>query len=90
MEARYRNLLITIARDVRELKQEVETIQLTMPSEESNGKRNGLRTVVHARNRQRARMMQLLQRNNPALRFFFGTTDPEKIAEEQIKSCNEV
>lgn len=84
LAARYRNLLVTLARDTEELKQEVEQIKLAAPSEPHSAKRNGMRTIINARNRQRARMLQILSRNNAAARFFFGTTNAEAIAKQEI------
>lgn len=84
LESRYRNLLVTLARDAEQLRQEVLTMLLAVPSEESSGKRNGMRTLINARNKQRARMLRLLSVNKLALRHFFGTTDPRKIADAKI------
>lgn len=82
--ARYRNLLIQLARDARDLKEQVAAMRATLPNEPNRAKANGVRTLIHCRNRQRARLLQLLGRNNAALRLFFSTTNPENIANEKI------
>lgn len=84
LSARYRNLLVTLARDAQEIGQEVKTMRLAESSERATNKRNGLRTIINQRNRQRARLMQILSRNTVALRHFFGTINPDEIAEEEI------
>ena len=81
---RYRNLLIMIARDAEDIRLKVLAMRLAVPSEESNGKRNGMRTLINARNLQRARMLQFLSSNKAACRHYFGTTDPRKIADAEI------
>ena len=87
----YRNLLITLAKDAEDLKREVTAMHLALKTEESNGRRNGMRTIINSRNRQRARLLQLLNRNKAALHYFFQTTNAEKIADEPIKiSCTDV
>jgi hypothetical protein len=84
LAASYRNLLIRLARDAEELKQEVETLRLAQPSQARSSKRNGMRTIINARNRQRARLLQILGRNSAASRQFFGTIVPEEIAKAEI------
>ena len=87
----YRNLLITLAKDAEYLKREVTNMFAAVKTEQSNGRRNGIRTLINARNRQRARLLQLLNRNKAALHYFFQTTNAEKIADEPIKiSCTDV
>ena len=84
LNARYRNLLVTLARDAQEIREEVKTMRLAESSESHSNKRNGLRTIINQRNRQRARLLQILSRNTAALRHFFGTINPDEIAEEEI------
>lgn len=84
IETCYRNLLITLAKDARDLRQHVTVMHLDLKNQDSNGKRNGMRTIINARNRQRARLLQLLNRNKAALSYFFQTTDAEAVAEQTI------
>jgi hypothetical protein len=84
IETCYRNLLITLARDAEDLRKQVVVIHLAVHSEQSNGKRAGMRTLINARNRQRARLLQLLGRNKAALSFFFQTTDAATVAAQII------
>lgn len=86
----YRNLLITLAKDAEDLKRDVTAMFSAVKTEQSNGRRNGIRTLINARNRQRARLLQLLNRNKAALHYFFQTTDAEKVATHKIKlSCTD-
>jgi len=70
LEHGYRNLLQALATDAEELKQQVTDMHAAVKKEQSNGRRNGIRTLINARNRQRARLLQLLGRNKAALRYF--------------------
>lgn len=83
--ARYRNLLITIARLAGSIKEEVATLRAAIPLQIHAGKRAGMHTIVKARNLQRRQLLLLLGRNNASSKEFFGTKDPDKIAKEQIK-----
>ena len=80
----YRNLLITIARDSEALRKEMDEMKQALPLEPSKGKQAGMRTLINARRRQRARLLQLLSMNGMALRAFFESSDPERIATFQI------
>lgn len=84
LAARYRNLLITIAREARNLRVEVQQLQSKRHDTARAGIRAGLSTIIKARNKQRAKMLQLLSRNNAANHEFFGTAKPEDIAEQEI------
>lgn len=80
----YRNLLITLARDAEALKKEMDDMRLALPKEESKGKQAGMRTLINARSRQRARLLQILSMNNLANRAFFGTTQADRISRFEI------
>jgi hypothetical protein len=80
LEAEYRNLLITLARDALELHEAVKKMKDELPSERWKNRRAGLRNHINAHNRQRARLLQILSFNKDALNHFFGTTNPEEIA----------
>lgn len=84
LTGRYRNLLITLARDAEDIRQQVVVMHLAVHSEESNGKRAGMQTLINCRNRSRARLLQLLNRNKAALRHFFQTTDPVAVSDQTI------
>lgn len=81
----YRNLLITLARDSEALRKEMEEMRVALPAEPSKGKQAGMRTLINARSRQRARLLQILSMNNTANRAFFGSTRPERIAQYEIQ-----
>lgn len=66
----YSTLLIALAKDAADLKEKVAAMHLAVKTEQSNGKRIGMRTIINARNRQRARLLQLLTRNKAALLYF--------------------
>lgn len=66
----YQQLLIALAKDAAELKQQVTAMHLDLKNQTSVGKRAGMRTIINTRNRQRARLLQLLGRNKEALRYF--------------------
>ena len=88
---RYRNLLITLARDATVLRDEVSSMRAAA----SNGnvhptKRRGMLTLINARTRQRARLLQLLGRNSAGLRHFFSTTNPDRVAEQEIKMSSDL
>lgn len=70
VDTAYRNLLVALAKDAEDLKQKVTALHLAVDKEHSHGKRNGMRTLINDRNRQRARLLQLLNRNKAALRYF--------------------
>jgi len=70
LESDYRKLLINLANDAEALKQQVTDMHAAVKAEQSSGRRNGIRTLINARNRQRARLLQLLGRNKAALHYF--------------------
>lgn len=80
LEAEYRNLLITLARDAVELRVAVAKMRDELSHEKWTNRRNGLHNHINANNRQRDRLLQILSFNKEALNHFFGTTQPEKIA----------
>ena len=82
--AQYSNLLITLAKDADEIREQVTAMHGDLKNQDSNGKLAGMRTIINARNRQRARLLQLLGRNKAALRHFFNVTDPVKVAQQKI------
>ena len=82
--AQYSNLLITLAKDAEEIREQVTAMHADLKNQDSNGKRAGMRTMINARNRQRARLLQLLTRNKGALRHFFNLTDAAKVAQQKI------
>ncbi len=45
----------------------------------------GMQAKINARRRSSARMLQLLAANKASLQWFFGTANPEKIADEDIQ-----
>ncbi len=81
----YRNLLITLARDAEALRKEMEEMSESLPKQPSKGKQAGMRTLINARRRQRARLLQILSMNQLATRTFFGSTVPERIALFEIE-----
>lgn len=70
IETGYLKLLATLANDALALKDQVTDMHAAVKVEQSSGRRNGIRTLINARNRQRARLLQLLNRNKAALRYF--------------------
>lgn len=84
INARYRNLLITLAREAESIREDVGNMHVALESEEQLSRRLGMRTIINAKNRQRARMLQLLGRNKAALRHFFKFADAAKVAAEKI------
>lgn len=84
MESRFRNLLVTLARDAEELKESVRKMHAELKNELDSCRVTGLRSKIKERNRTRSRLLYLLGRNSRALRHFFGTTDPQLISCEQI------
>lgn len=81
----YRNLLITLARDAEALRKEMDEMTKSLPTQPSKGKQAGMRTLINARRRQRARLLQILSMNNMAARTFFGSTRAWDIAQFEIE-----
>lgn len=70
IEAGYYRLLTTLASDAEALRSQMTDMHAAVKAEQSSGRRNGIRTLINARSRQRARLLQLLNRNKAALRYF--------------------
>lgn len=84
IESRFRNLLISLARDAEKLKAQVTQMHLDVDEERHGNRRAAIYTLIRERNKQRARLLRLLSRNSAASRHFFGTVNPQAIACEQI------
>jgi len=81
---RYRNLLITVAREARNNKTTIDTMRAAIPLQSNPGKRAGMHTIIRSLQKQRALLLLLLGRNKAAAKHFFNTADPKKIAEETV------
>lgn len=84
LESRYRNLLISLARDAEALQAKVTVLHDEVKAEPRISRRNAIRTIIAERNRQRSRLLFLLSRNAAASKYFFGTVNPQEISCEQI------
>lgn len=82
--ARYRNLLIVLARETEHLKDEALAIRKEAQDEKRINRRHGLLAKANARDKHRARLTLILSRNRVILIHFFGTPYLQKIAQLEI------
>lgn len=80
----YRNLLIVLAKEIVEMGGEIKDIRRDIKDETNSVRKNGMEAKANARQRQRARLNQILSRNPGPMRHFFRTTNAEKIAAFEI------
>lgn len=85
LAARYRNLLVVLSKNISTLNEEAEHLREVARSDISNGHKAGLNCKANALLRQSARLHFMIHKNNAALRHFFGTTNLDEVAQEQLK-----
>lgn len=83
--ARYRNLLIAIARQKQSLDNESVVLRSRVAQVDSPGKKAGLACLARCLAKQSAILGTVLRRNHQALQLFFKTSKSERVALEEIK-----
>lgn len=84
LAARYRNLLIVLAKEIRTLHEHAQKIRYEASNEANVGRKCGMNSKANSRDQHKARLIEILGRNSAACNRFFGTAAWEKIATQEI------
>lgn len=82
--ARYRNLLIVIAKEIETCKAAAAKLKQSAAIETNIGKKAGLRTQMHCFNRNAQRLEQILSKNRAVLNEWFGSSKVEEVSKSKI------
>lgn len=88
--ARYRNLIIALARMQTAVAKSSRTIQELARSETMNGRKAGLHCKANSLAKHATQLSKVIYRNKAALRYFFNTTDLDEVADKEIQYSDPV
>lgn len=88
--ARYRNILIALARMQTVVAESSRTIHEIAEHETMNRRRAGLKCKANSLAKHASQLSKLIYRNKAALRYFFNTTDLDEVADKEIQYSDPV